>query len=112
MGWPARGDPPPRCAEPEPTRPAPSRRSRDRRRCSAASSDRTAVLAATICQGLAETRIIVERWRCHENTVRPHGSLGYKPPAREVFIPAFPARTARQPGPATPSALETRPALH
>ncbi|RDD69302.1 hypothetical protein DVR11_22210 [Paracoccus versutus] len=42
-----------------------SRRSRDRRRCSAASSDRTAVLAATICQGLAETRIIVERWRCH-----------------------------------------------
>lgn len=26
------------------------------------------------------------------NTVRPHGSLGYKPPSPEVFVPAFAAR--------------------
>jgi putative transposase len=25
------------------------------------------------------------------NTVRPHASIGYKPPAPEVFVPAFAA---------------------
>jgi putative transposase len=25
------------------------------------------------------------------NTIRPHASLGYKPPAPEVFVPAFAA---------------------
>jgi Integrase core domain len=27
--------------------------------------------------------------RHRENTIRPHASLGYKPPAPEVFVPAF-----------------------
>lgn len=61
---------------------------------------------------LKEARIIVESWRRHYNTVRPHGSLGYKPPAPEVFIPAFAARAALQPQPATPPALAPRPSLH
>ena len=39
------------------------------------------------------------------NTERPHGSLGYKPPAPEVFIPALAARAASQPRPAPPPAL-------
>ena len=30
-------------------------------------------------------------WRRHYNTIRPHESLGYKPPAPEVFPPAFAA---------------------
>jgi transposase InsO family protein len=30
---------------------------------------------------------VIESWRHHYNTVRPHGSLGYRPPAPEVFIP-------------------------
>ncbi|QEU06933.1 transposase (plasmid) [Paracoccus yeei] len=50
--------------------------------------------------------------RQHYNAVRPHESLGYKPPAPEVCIPAFPARTAPQPRPATRTTLETRPTLH
>ena len=44
-----------------------------------------------------------QSWRRHYNTERPHGSLGYKPPAPEVFIPAFAARAARNPNPARAS---------
>ncbi|RDD65260.1 hypothetical protein DU478_15240, partial [Thalassococcus profundi] len=29
----------------------------------------------------------IERWRRHYNTVRPHSSLGYRPPAPESFMP-------------------------
>jgi transposase InsO family protein len=36
-------------------------------------------------------QIIIESWRRHSNTVRPHGSLGFRPPAPEVFVPAFAA---------------------
>lgn len=46
------------------------------------------------------------------NTVRPHGSLGYKPAAPEVFIPAFAARAALQPQPAMQPALAPRPSSH
>src|SRR5262249_53113314 len=38
--------------------------------------------------------IVIESWRRHYNTLRPHGSLGYKPPAPEVFVPALAARPA------------------
>jgi transposase InsO family protein len=72
---------------------------------------RDELLDGEIFYTLKEARIIVESWRRHYNTVRPHGSLGYKPPAPEVFIPAF-ARTALQPQPATPPALAPRPSLH
>lgn len=40
---------------------------------------------------LNEARIVIESWRRHYNTVRPHASLNYKPPAPEVFVPAFTA---------------------
>jgi transposase InsO family protein len=33
---------------------------------------------------LREAQVLVERWRVHYNTVRPHGSLGYRPPAPET----------------------------
>src|SRR5690606_16544038 len=69
------------------------------------------LLDGEIFYTLKEARIIVESWRRHYNTVRPHGSLGYKPPAPEVFIPAF-ARAALQPQPAMPPALAPRPSLH
>src|SRR5690606_25477592 len=72
---------------------------------------RDELLGGEIFYTLKEARIIVESWRRHYNTVRPHGSLGYKPPAPEVFIPAF-ARAALQPQPAMPPALAPRPALH
>lgn len=34
---------------------------------------------------LREARVLVERWRRDYNTVRPHSSLGYRPPAPEVI---------------------------
>src|SRR5262245_16220997 len=46
------------------------------------------------------------------NTVRPHASLGYKPPAPEVFVPAFTAWPAALRQPATPATLAQRPALN
>ena len=58
---------------------------------------RDELLDGEIFYTLAEAKIIVESWRRHFNTVRPHGSLGYKPPAPEVFIPAMAARAAAQP---------------
>ena len=36
---------------------------------------------------LHEARILIEQWRRHYNTVRPHSALGYRPPAPESFIP-------------------------
>jgi transposase InsO family protein len=39
--------------------------------------------------GLREAQIIIESWRRHYNAVRPHVSLGYKPPALVVFVRAI-----------------------
>jgi putative transposase len=61
---------------------------------------------------LAEARIIVESWRRFYNTLRPHGSLGYKARAPEVFIPAHAKRSAAPPRPAQPTALFPRPVMH
>lgn len=72
---------------------------------------RDELLDGEIFYTLAEAKIVVESWRRHFNTVRPHGSLGYKPPAPEVFIPSMAARAA-QPGSATPPALAPRPTVH
>ena len=52
---------------------------------------RDELLNGEIFYSLAEARIVVESWRRHYNAKRPHASLGYKPPAPEVFIPAFAA---------------------
>jgi transposase InsO family protein len=38
---------------------------------------------------LWEAKVVVENWRKEYNTVRPHSSLGYKPPAPETFVPKF-----------------------
>jgi len=34
-----------------------------------------------------EARVLLERWRRHYNTVRPHSSLEYRPPAPEAIQP-------------------------
>jgi len=46
---------------------------------------RDELLNGEIFYTLAEARIIIESWRQHYNEVRPHSSLGYKPPAPEVL---------------------------
>jgi len=45
---------------------------------------------------MAEAKIVIEAWRKHYNTVRPHSSLGYKPPAVEAVC--WPASPASLPG--------------
>ena len=42
---------------------------------------------------LAEARIIIEQWRHHYITVRPHSALNYRPPAPEAIIPMDPRPT-------------------
>src|SRR5262249_28209983 len=46
------------------------------------------------------------------NTIRPHASLGFKPPAPEVFVPAFAAWPAALRRPAPPATLAKRPTLN
>lgn len=36
---------------------------------------------------LIEAKVLIERWRQHYNTKRPHSSLNYKPPAPETLQP-------------------------
>jgi putative transposase len=36
---------------------------------------------------LYEAQVLIERWRRHYNAVRPHSSLGYRPPAPETILP-------------------------
>jgi putative transposase len=73
---------------------------------------RDELLNGEIFYTLREARIVIESWRRHYNTVRPHASLGYKPPAPEVFVPAFTAWPAALRQPATPATLAQRPALN
>jgi transposase InsO family protein len=54
---------------------------------------------------LEETRVVIEGWRRHFNTVRPHGSLGHGSPAPEVFIPANSAWPAARERSAPPAML-------
>jgi len=48
---------------------------------------RDELLNGEIFTTLHEARVLIERWRQHYNTVRPHSSLGYKPPAPEAILP-------------------------
>jgi transposase InsO family protein len=73
---------------------------------------RDELLDGEIFYSLKEAKIVIESWRRHYNTLRPHGSLGYKPPAPEVFVPALSARAAQQPQPAAPPALAETSSLH
>jgi len=43
-----------------------------------------ALLNGEIFDTITEARVITEQWRNHYNTIRPHSSLGYRPPAPET----------------------------
>jgi putative transposase len=70
---------------------------------------RDELLNGEIFYSLNEARVIIESWRCHYNTIRPHSSLAYRPPAPETMV--WPAA---QPGPATPAtpALALSPTMN
>ena len=48
---------------------------------------RPRVLPKEIFYTLREAQILIERWRKHYNAIRPHSSLGYRPPAPETILP-------------------------
>ncbi|MEP1441771.1 MAG: IS3 family transposase [Hyphomicrobiales bacterium] len=47
---------------------------------------RDELLNGEIFYSLKEAQIIIEEWRIHYNTKRPHSSLAYRPPAPESII--------------------------
>lgn len=75
---------------------------------------RDELLNGEIFYTLKEAQIVIESWRRHYNTVRPHASLGYRPPAPEVFVPAFCAWPSALTRPASPAKLPVvqRPTAH
>ncbi len=68
-------------------------------------SDEAVVLGSNgeVFYTLKEAKVLVEKWRMHYNTARPHSSLGYLPPAPEAIVAA--------PG-AEPDFAALSPALH
>jgi transposase InsO family protein len=52
---------------------------------------RDELLNGEIFYSLREARVVIERWRKEYNTVRPHSSLGYRPPAPAAINPKPPA---------------------
>ena len=51
---------------------------------------RDQLLNGEIFYTLHEAKVLLERWRWHYNHVRPHSSLGYKPPAPEATLSVGP----------------------
>jgi putative transposase len=49
------------------------------------------LLAREIFYTLEEARVLIERWRRHYNQLRPHSSLGYRPPAPGTMWIATPS---------------------
>jgi putative transposase len=48
---------------------------------------RDELLNGEIFDTITEAQVITEQWRMYYNTIRPHSSLKYRPPAPETFIP-------------------------
>ena len=55
---------------------------------------RDELLNGEIFYTLQEACIIIEQWRRHYLTLRPHSALNYRPPAPESFIPVDRTPTA------------------
>jgi hypothetical protein len=61
---------------------------------------------------LCKAPIVIESWRRHYNTIRPHALIGFEPPAPEVFVPPFAAWLAALRRPAPPATLAQQPTLN
>lgn len=67
---------------------------------------RDELLNGEVFYTLKEASVVIEQWRRHYNSIRPHSSLGYHPPAPEVVIwPTEPSSSA----PLAQPAIVTRP---
>jgi transposase InsO family protein len=64
---------------------------------------RDELLDGEVFYSLAEAKVVIESWRRHYNSNRPHSALGYRPPAPEVVL--WPTSSATQ-------AVVPRPVMH
>ena len=48
---------------------------------------RDELLNGEIFYSLHEAKVLIEQWRRHYNTIRPHSALGYRPPAPQTIVP-------------------------
>ncbi len=51
---------------------------------------RDELLNGEIFYSLKEAQVLIEWWRTHDNRLRPHSSLGYRPPAPSAVLPRSP----------------------
>jgi transposase InsO family protein len=51
---------------------------------------RDELLNGEIFTTMREAQVLIENWRRHYNAIRPHSSLGYRPPAPEAILPPAP----------------------
>ena len=68
---------------------------------------RDELLDGEIFYSLKEAKTVLEAWRRHYNTIRPHSALGYRPPAPEV-VPWPPAPASLPGAPAATSNVVLR----
>ncbi len=75
---------------------------------------RDELLDGEIFYSLREAEVVIESWRRHYNPIRPHASLGFRPPAPEVVLPTFAAWPAalRRPAAPTTQTVAPRPTLN
>ena len=64
---------------------------------------RDQLLNGEIFYSLAEAKVLIEAWRHHYDTVRPHSSLRYRPPAPAAATPPLSASGS--------ASLHLRPAM-
>jgi len=75
---------------------------------------RDELLNGEVFYTLQEARIVIEQWRRHYNTIRPHSALGWRPPAPDAIVSQPAAWPAAQPQPAPPATLtlERKPTMN
>jgi len=68
---------------------------------------RDELLDGGVFHTLREAQVLIEQWRRHFNTIRPHSALGCRPPAPEVVMagPPTPLRRPNPTGSAPPAAM-------
>ncbi|SDA28106.1 Integrase core domain-containing protein [Methylobacterium sp. UNC378MF] len=70
---------------------------------------RDELLNGEVFYTLKEASVVIEQWRRHYNSIRPHSSLGYCPPAPEAVIwPTEPSGSV----PSARPTIVTRPTMH
>jgi transposase InsO family protein len=55
------------------------------------------LLNGEIFYSLREAQVVIEQWRWHYNSVRPHSSLGYRTPAPEIIMQSTNETVAQRP---------------